>query len=346
MSGNISKVKVNTSAAYDCIIGENILESCGKITAKYIKKCHVCIITDENVAPLYLSKVENSFNKAGFQTDSFVFCGGEENKSLKTIETILEKLASLELTRSDILVALGGGIVGDVTGFAAACYLRGIKFIQIPTTLLAAVDSSVGGKTGVNLSSGKNLAGAFHQPSLVICDTSTFSTMDSERYLDGVGEIVKYAVLKGEDVLDIFEKNKIDGICRCIEIKRDIVEKDEKESGERKLLNLGHTFGHAIEKLSGYKITHGHAVAIGMAMITEIGEKLSFSEKGTADKVKQMLIKQGLPTKTDIDPIKICSATKNDKKRSGDKITFVIPEKIGKCIFKDFNITEMEELIK
>lgn len=340
------KIRVNASGAYDCIVGSGILDRCGELTAEYLSPRRVCIVTDENVAPLYLERVENSFEEAGFSAEVCIFPGGEENKTVSTVEEILNFLADTQMTRSDIIVALGGGIVGDVAGFAAACYLRGIKFVQIPTTLLAAVDSSVGGKTGVNLSAGKNLAGAFHQPALVICDVDTFSSMDHERYLDGMGEIVKYAVLDGEDVLDEYRNDRISGVCRCIEIKRDIVEKDERESGERKLLNLGHTFAHAIEKLSDFKITHGHAVAIGTEKIARIGEKMGICESGTADRIKEILITEGLPFETEFSAHELCGAAMSDKKRSGSSITLVIPEKIGKCILKDVNTNELEELIK
>ena len=339
-------IRVNASNSYDCIVGSDILKRCGELTSKRIPSGRACIITDETVSSLYLQDVKKSYEAAGFECAAFIFPGGEDNKNMTTIESILDYLADSRFSRGDFIVALGGGIVGDVAGFAAASYLRGIRFVQIPTTLLAAVDSSVGGKTGVNLSAGKNLAGAFHQPSLVICDVDTFETMSRDRYLDGMGEIIKYAVLDGEDVLDKYREDRISGVCRCIEIKRDIVERDERESGERKLLNLGHTFAHAIEKLSNFEITHGHAVAIGTEKIAKVGEKMGICEKGTADRIKELLIREGLPYETGFSAKEIANAAMNDKKRFGGEITLVIPERMGKCILKNVNTKELEELIK
>ena len=293
----MTSVKVNASVKYNVLIGEGLISDCGKLICEVISPCKAAVISDDKVFALYGNKVLSSLEKVGFVTKSFVFKNGEENKNLSTYIEALGFLAKEKLSRTDVVIALGGGVVGDLAGFAAATYLRGIRFIQIPTTVLAACDSSVGGKTAVDLEAGKNLAGAFHQPSLVICDTETFNTLDDRQMSCGFAEIIKYGVICDRNLFDALSEGSLsmDGIItRCVEIKRDIVEKDEKESGERKLLNFGHTIGHAIEKHSGFSLTHGEAVAVGMVMITEISEKLGICEN-VAAKIRKLLKKYDLP---------------------------------------------------
>ena len=342
------KTLVNASVKYEILTERGILSRCGELVAAVLDKCRLLIITDDNVDRLYAKTVIASLEENGFSCIKYVFPHGEKNKSMENFEKILEFATENRLTRSDAIVALGGGVCGDLAGFTAASYLRGIKFIQIPTTFLAAIDSSVGGKTAVNLKSGKNLAGAFHQPSMVIIDPDTFKTLEPHYYSDGTAEAVKYGILTDEDLFEHFKSREIDietVIAKCTKIKSGIVERDEFENGERKLLNLGHTFGHAIEKLSGLTVTHGHAVAIGMMIAARSAEAFGICEKGVSEKIEEVLRLNGLPYKTKYSAEEIYSVSLNDKKRSGNSITVVLPEKIGKCCLKKLTLDEYREYV-
>ena len=249
------------------------------------------------------------------------------------------------ITRSDALVALGGGVCGDMAGFAASCYLRGIKFIQIPTTFLAAIDSSVGGKTAVNLDCGKNLMGAFYQPSLVICDIDTFKTLPDEVFADGIAEAVKYGVIFDKALFESVSRDKslwnlTETVKRCVEIKADIVNADERDTGIRQLLNFGHTIGHAVEKNSDYEITHGHAVSIGMVIVA------GFVDNSIADEIAGVCIKHNLPVWCRYSAEQLFAVALSDKKRTGDYITLVVPEKIGKCVLKKIPASELAGCIE
>ena len=337
----MEQIRVEASVTYDVLIGNNLLERSGELIKDKVGLCRAFIITDDNVEKLYLEKVKDSLEKSGFKTDKFVFKNGEDSKNAQTLISIVEAMAEKRYTRSDIIVALGGGVVGDTAGFAAASYLRGIRFVQIPTTFLAAIDSSVGGKTAVNLKAGKNLWGAFHQPSLVICDTDTLKTLRPEIFLDGVAEAVKYAVLKDESICTLIKTDLESAIKKCIEIKRDIVAEDEYDKGTRQLLNLGHTLGHSIESLSNYKTTHGHAVAIGMVLASRGGEKMGITEKGVTEKLVNTLEEFGLPTQCPYTSHELAQHALGDKKRDGDSITLVIPEKFGKCLLHKVPVSEL-----
>ncbi len=339
----MERIEVKASVTYDVLVGSNILQKSGELIGKVIKTCRAFIITDDIVEGLYLDIVKNSLEEKGFKTDIFVFQNGENSKNSGTLINIVECMAEKNYTRSDIIVALGGGVVGDTSGFAAASYLRGIKFVQIPTTLLAMVDSSVGGKTAVNLKSGKNLWGAFHQPALVICDTNCLKTLSHETFLDGVAEAVKYAVLKDESLCTLLNTDLESAIKKCIEIKRDVVGEDEFDRGTRQLLNLGHTLGHSIEALSNFKITHGHAVAVGMVLASRGGEKMGITGKGVTDKIIKVLEDFGLPTKCPYSSKELADHALGDKKRDGDNITLVIPETFGKCTLVKVPIEELEK---
>ena len=340
------KIKINASVPYDVVIERGLMKNIGKSTLEYIAPCNCLIVTDDNVDRLYGKACEDSLKQAGFNVNKFVFKHGEASKNIDTFAEILNFMAELKMTRKDVVFALGGGVTGDLAGFSAASYLRGIKFVQIPTTLLSAVDSSVGGKTGINLKSGKNLAGAFHQPSVVLCDCDTFKTLPDEVFSDGVAEAIKSAIIKDSALFDLFAdgtyKENIDYITEtCVKIKGQIVENDEFESGMRKLLNLGHTIGHAVEKCSGYKISHGHAVSIGMAIVSKACEKSGLTEKGTSDKLTETLKNCRLPISCDYKPEELTKVILNDKKRVKDHVTFVIPEKIGACTLHDIHIDEI-----
>lgn len=343
-------VEINTKEPYKVHIGKGLLASSGKLISEVISPCKAAVIVDSTVDKLYSKEVIASLSENGFSCIKYVYEAGEESKNLTVYSKTLEFLADNTLTRSDIIVALGGGVCGDMAGFAAATYLRGIKFIQIPTTLLAAVDSSVGGKTAVNLDSGKNLVGAFHQPSLVICDTETLNTLPDEVLKDGIAETVKYGIITDEELFKKMEKNflpEIEEIIeRCVSIKNEIVKDDVFDHGRRQLLNLGHTFGHSIEKLSNFNISHGHAVAIGMMIVSEASEKLGLSEKGTTDRIKKALLKCGLPVSTDYSAKEIVEISLKDKKRKGDTITIVIPEKTGKSVLRKLKTDELYDFVE
>ena len=326
-------VKVNASTPYNILIGNGLLDKCGELCLDVCAPCKACIVTDDTVAALYLERAKRSMEQAGFEVISFVFPHGEKNKNTKTLVEIVEFLAENRMTRSDIAVALGGGVVGDMCGFAAATYMRGIKFIQIPTTLLAAVDSSVGGKTAVDLAAGKNLFGAFHQPSLVICDYSTLDTLSENIFADGCAEVIKYGIINDRaffDRLSVGIKCQTECvIATCVANKARIVERDECESGERQLLNLGHTIGHAIEVCSEFKISHGSAVAIGTVIATRAAVKMGLCEERELELIKEAFERESLPVSCDFTAEKLSAVASGDKKRSGEAITLVIPYAIG-----------------
>ncbi len=347
----MKNVKVETNDnSYDVFIDSGILKDTGKIIARVHEKCACVVVTDDIVKPLYFETVKLSLEENGFSVKCFEFKNGEGSKNISTLSDLLEYCANYGLTRTDLIVALGGGVVGDLAGFAAAVYLRGIDFVQVPTTLLAAVDSSVGGKTGIDLVAGKNLAGAFHQPLTVICDPNTLKTLSKKVFADGLSESIKYAMIEDREMFEMLLNGgfiaKIEnGIEKCVKIKADIVGKDEFESGLRKLLNFGHTIGHAVEKLSGFDITHGRAVAIGMACITASCEALGLCEP-CIDELISLLKKNDLPYVSPYSAEAMAQAALSDKKRSGDKITLVIPKKIGKCTLHTISINEMQSFIK
>ena len=345
------RIRIRTQKEYDVIIGENILSLCGDYICEVVSPCRLAVITDSNVAPLYLDTVVSALNNAGFETHSFVFPAGESSKNIHTLSDMLEFLGEIPLTRTDCVIALGGGVTGDMSGFAAGCYLRGIRYIQIPTTFLAAVDSSVGGKTAVNLGAGKNLAGLFLQPELVLCDISTFQTLTPEIFADGTAEAIKTAILGDKTMFSLFETEdirehieKIVGF--CVTQKGEIVTNDEKEQGLRRLLNLGHTIGHAIEKCSDFKISHGHAVAIGTAIISRAADKLGWTTEPLCDRICKTLLRNELPIATSFSAEQLANAALADKKRSGDKLTLVVPEAIGHCTTKTISVSELKDIIE
>lgn len=343
-------VEVDAAVRYNIVIDKGILPKSGDMIKEVTSAERVAVITDDTVDKLYSDVVMKSLSDAGFETFKFVFPHGEKSKNISTFSSILEFLAESGLTRTDVLVALGGGVVGDVAGFAAASYLRGIDFIQIPTTLLACVDSSVGGKTAIDLKAGKNLAGAFYQPKLVIADFETLSTLTDGIFADGMAEVIKYGVIFDKAFFEFLRDNEAKDnleyvITRCVELKRDIVNADEKEKGVRALLNFGHTVGHAIEKCSGYKIPHGSAVAVGMVIISRAAYKCSFCDENCTDIIASLNKKYSLPVSTDFSASELSSAAMADKKRAGDKIKLIIPEALGNCVIKSVPTSELEKII-
>ena len=344
-------IPVRTSPSYNVTIGPGLLPQCGERLREVMEPCHMAVITDSNVAPLYLERVKNSLEAAGFTVSTCSFPAGEASKNFSTLSGILEFLARRRLTRADCVAALGGGVTGDMAGFAAAVYLRGVKYVQLPTTLLAAVDSSVGGKTAVDLSAGKNLAGAFLQPAAVLCDTDCLATLDPHFFADGAAEAIKTGVLCDEDLFAMFEDGALKTdpaqvIARCVRYKAGVVERDEKEQGERKLLNLGHTVGHAIEKCSGYAITHGHAVAAGMAVMARAAEVLGWTEGPLAQRLAHCLEKNALPTGTSFSAEVLSDAALSDKKRAGGEITLVVPRRVGRCELKTVPVADLLPIIR
>lgn len=334
----MKKLTVNAmSATYDILIEKGILKDCAKHIGNVVRGKRAMIITDTNVAPLYLDKVKEELSNAGFKTYSHIFTAGEESKHLGTVAEIYDSLSENEFTRKDFIVALGGGVCGDISGFAASTYMRGIDFVQIPTTLLSQVDSSVGGKTGVDTKYGKNLVGAFYQPKLVLIDPQTLSTLTDHYFADGMGEVVKYGCIRNAELFTMLEtvdvkENIEDIILECLKIKRDVVVEDEKESGVRMILNFGHTAGHSIEKLAEFKKSHGECVAKGMVMITKASESLGITEKGTAKRIEALCTKCNLDTSCDYDIDTVALHARNDKKGSDNNLNIILIDKIGNSV--------------
>ena len=344
-------IEVKTSPAYQVTIGGGVLKNCGQVLRDIMSPCRMAVIADSVVAPLYLETVEKSLSDAGFAVCSYVFEAGESHKNLSTLSDILEFLCESHMTRTDCVAALGGGVTGDMAGFAAAVYLRGIRYVQLPTTVLSAVDSSVGGKTAIDLAHGKNLAGAFLQPAAVLCDTECLKSLPPAVFADGAAEAIKTGVLCDEGLFSLFENGELrtvteEVIARCVAFKAGVVERDEKEQNERRLLNLGHTIGHAIEKCSGYAIPHGHAVAAGLAIMARAAERLGWAEEGLAGRICACLEKNDLPVSADYDAESLAAAAAADKKRSGGHITIVVPTAIGRCELKKMPLDELLEVIR
>ena len=330
-------IHVNASKSYDILIERGILDRAGEEIKTVCGAGEALIVSDDTVWDLYGETVLTSMQKAGFDVTSFTFPHGEQSKNLSVYADILNALAARHLSRKGLVVALGGGVVGDMAGFAAATYLRGVRFVQIPTTLLSQVDSSVGGKTGVNLPEGKNLAGAFHQPSLVLCDPDCFDTLSDSLFADGAAESIKYGIISDESLFEIFESGDVKGnieniVRRCVEIKSDIVSRDEFDTGERQKLNLGHTLGHAIERCSDFAVSHGHAVAIGTVRACIAAQKLGVCKDNISERVKKVMARNGLPVSTDIPVHELAGVMHRDKKCSSAGINLILPTKIGECI--------------
>lgn len=332
----MNTVTVSASKTYDIFIGSCLLSSLGQQVKALGKAEKVCIVSETTVFPLYGEAVKQSLEKAGFQVVSFVFPAGEASKNGATFLSLLNFLAEQTLTRSDLIVALGGGVVGDLAGFAAASFLRGIRFLQIPTTLLAAVDSSVGGKTAIDLPAGKNLAGAFCQPSLVLCDTDTLLTLPEDIFRDGCAEVIKYGVLYDRQLFAHLEAKGLSFdreavITRCVELKRDVVAEDEFDLGSRMKLNLGHTIGHGVEAMSNFSLSHGKAVAIGMSIIARAALRYGLFSEADCQRLLNVLTAFGLPTTTEYDAHSLYTYTLSDKKRTGGQVKLIVPRAIGQC---------------
>lgn len=346
MFDSIRTIPVRVRPPYDVRIGSGLLGRCGDYLAALLGQRRIAVLADDTVASLYLDTVTAALEDAGFAVCSHIFPSGEGRKNLSTLTELLEFLASEHLTRTDCVAALGGGVTGDMAGFAAAVYLRGIRYVQLPTTLLAAVDASVGGKTAIDLRGGKNLAGAFYQPQAVLCDLDTLDTLPAETFADGCAEVIKYGMIGDPALLDKLERLDFRGdpeevAARCIAQKRDLVEQDEFDTGARQLLNLGHTIGHGVEACSGYAISHGKAVAIGMTLVTRAAVSLGLCPAPVLPRLEALLHRYGLPTTTEYPARALYEKTLSDKKRAGDTITLVVPTGWGKSRLRQIPVGEL-----
>ena len=339
-------VHIDASRSYDVRIGRGLLDDCGRQVAERVRCASAAVVADDTVYALYGERVCASLEAAGVRTVCYVFPHGEKSKNLLEYAKILNFLAENRVTRADALIALGGGVTGDLGGFAAATYLRGIPFVQLPTTLLAAVDSSVGGKTAVDLPAGKNLAGAFYQPELVLCDLDTLDSLPREIFLDGCAEVIKYAVLGSRELFALLAdipsgKGLEEVTARCVEMKRDFVQSDELDRGARQMLNLGHTFGHAVEASSRFTLSHGKSVAIGMAMILRAACSRGLCSAETRDAVIALLQRYGLPTECPYPADMLLGALSADKKIFGTRLNLVVPTDIGACRLLPVGVDEL-----
>lgn len=341
----MKKINVNVAKSYDVLVGAGLLKEAGKLIADIDHKIQkLMIVSDSNVAPLYMSDLRASLEAAGFEVFDFVFEAGEQSKSLETVGRILGALAGAAFTRTDAVVALGGGVATDMAGFAASIFLRGIKVFQIPTSLLAQVDASVGGKTGVDLPQGKNLVGAFWQPSLVIADTALLASLDDVLFTEGMAEVIKYAFILDKGLYELLQ-NRVtktsaeleEVVARCVELKAQVVSQDEHDNGLRQLLNFGHTIGHVIEARSNFTVSHGFAVAKGMERISR-GSPVH-------DALVQMLKLYELPCDDPISADQIMAGIMNDKKKRGSNITVVVVNKIGKGELKPMPVEDFRKYL-
>ncbi len=343
----MAEVIVQASSAYHIIIDNGILKLTGEVARNSCSGLKCIVVCGDIVNKIYADDVCKSLKASGFQVYKFVYPHGEKSKTANTYLELLEACVKAGLSRQDFLVSLGGGVTGDLTGFAASTYMRGIHYLQIPTTLLAMVDASVGGKTGINLPEGKNLVGTFWQPSAVICDYSTLRTLPKNLFEDGCAEIIKYAVLSDPHLLELLKgvnENIQNIILRCVEIKRNFVEADEKDKDLRMMLNFGHTVGHAVELLSSYNISHGRAVSIGMSVVSRAAAK-TICPNNAPEKICSFLEMFHLPTYTDYSAKQISRAIENDKKKKTNTVRMIIPVRIGECVMKDIPFAELEDFI-
>lgn len=349
-------VHLNGNLIYDIVIEERFEGLASELKKMELDGRKVCIVTDSNVAPLYLDEVVKIVSACCKKTEHFIFQAGEENKNLNTVRDLYETLILKQFDRHDYLLALGGGVVGDLCGYTAATYLRGVPFIQVPTTLLSQVDSSIGGKTGVDFDAYKNMVGAFHMPKLVYTNITALKTLTDEQFSSGMGEIIKHGLIKNsiyyswltEHAFEIHDRDLTvlkEMVYISNQIKRDVVEKDPTEQGERALLNLGHTLGHAIEKLSDFSLMHGHCVGLGCIAAMAISVNRGMIEDEEIARLLSVMKQFGMPvTVNGLSAQDIIRTTKSDKKMDSGKIRFILLEKIGKaCIDKTVTEDEMTE---
>ena len=348
----MNTITVTASKSYNVLVGKGLMAQLGTEVKKVCKASRIAIISDSNVWPLYGEAAESSLRNAGFpDVLHYVFPAGEQSKNGQTFLAVLEFLAENRLTRSDCVIALGGGVVGDMTGFAAASFLRGIDYIQVPTSLLACVDSSVGGKTAIDLQAGKNLAGAFYQPRLVLCETDTLETLPEAIFRDGCAEVIKYGILYDPELFSHLHEKGLGFdrewvVTRCIKLKRDVVAEDEFDRGARQKLNLGHTIGHGVEANSHFTISHGQAVAIGMAIVSRAGAKYGVCTEAVRDEIISLICQFGLPVGTVFGADAIYRSALSDKKRSGATVNLIVPKTVGDCAVLPTPVDELKAFIE
>lgn len=344
------------SRAYKVHVGQGVIDQVGLLTREACGGGKAAVISDSNVAPLYANAVAEALAEAGYAPSLQVFPAGEEHKRLSTLEPLVEGLAEAGLTRDDVVVAVGGGVTGDMGGLAAALYLRGCQVVQVPTSLLAMVDSSVGGKTAVDLAHGKNLCGAFWQPSLVVADVDCLDTLTPSLFADSCGEVIKHAVLADPALFDELSARPLtacvdDGealaqvVARNVEIKRDVVNADERERGARQTLNLGHTIGHAVEAASSFELGHGSCVAVGLCCMARAAEAEGWCEPGLAGRIQALCRSHGLPTDTALPHDQIVAFATHDKKRHADGVNVVVPEAVGRVSVRRVTLAEFARLV-
>ncbi|MDR1067701.1 MAG: 3-dehydroquinate synthase [Clostridiales Family XIII bacterium] len=343
----------NTARAgsYDIEIGSGLIAAAGEKLGRFIPKHDkTVVVSDENVFRLYGERVMASLAKAGADTAAVIIPPGEASKTLKQLEAIYDLFGDIGLKRGGLVIALGGGVVGDIAGLAAATWMRGVPLVQLPTTLLAQVDSSVGGKTAIDTSSGKNMVGVFSRPAAVLADTETLSTLPLREYASGMAEVIKYGAIASAGLFERLESLNAgaageDIIAACCGIKADIVSEDEFDTGKRQLLNFGHTFGHALETKYGFtKYTHGEAVAQGMVIAAAVGESAGITPKGTADRILRLTLAQGLPApETDITDL--ARYISHDKKSTADSVSLVLIRGIGAAVIHNVKFGEAGALL-
>jgi 3-dehydroquinate synthase len=358
----MADIRVNTnSGSYDVRLGEGLLDAAGSAAAAALPRVRSClVVSDTNVWPLYGARVLESLRGAGLAAAEAIIPAGEESKRLATVEQLCDAALEAGLDRSSAVIALGGGVVGDIAGLVAALYMRGVPHVQLPTTLLAMVDSSVGGKTAADLTGGKNLVGAFHQPSLVLADVEALATLPEREVSAGAAEVVKAGLLGDAELFELLEKhpddllarrgqNLLEAVRRSVELKREIVEEDERENGRRALLNLGHTFGHALELYNDYSaMLHGEAVAVGMVVASRLGARVAGFPEEDVDRVSKLLSAMNLPVELgDADRGRLLELMRRDKKARSGKVRLVLPAEIGRAaIFEDVSDEQILDCLK
>ena len=346
----MTTVPVNASKSYNIHIGTGLMDKAGEYLRTVTKGDSIMLVSGDIVSELHAPRVRKALEAAGYRVEQFVYPHGEQSKTPETYFALLNALAETGMTRSDTIVALGGGVTGDLAGFAAATYQRGICYVQMPTTLLAAVDSSVGGKTAIDLPAGKNLAGAFYQPAMVLCDLDALATLPEDVFTDGCAEVIKYGVIWDEALFEQLRggiKEHLEQIiARCVTIKAEVVNQDEFDNGLRGILNFGHTVGHAVEKCSDFSVSHGSAVAIGMVLVSKAAALAGICDGSVFDRVLALVSDYGLPTKTNYDTDALLRAMLSDKKRAGAKISLIIPEKIGAVRIEKMGLEDMDTFLR
>ena len=358
----MDRINIQASTDYEVLIGKGLIDSCGTHIRELLFRAQkALIVTDSNVAPLYLARVKSSLEREGFSVSEFVFEAGEEKKNIESIAGMWAVMAKDEFTRTDIVVSLGGGVATDMGGFAAATFLRGIKVVQIPTSLLAMADAAIGGKTGIDLPQGKNLAGAFHQPVMVIEDTDCLATLSPETFTEGMAEVIKYAFIMDPDLYvmlsDIAAQGKamqlqddIDTVTKilisCVKDKAEVISQDEHDNGRRQILNYGHTVGHVIERNSNFTLAHGVCVAKGMGIIADACLKAGLTTEKTAGNIKELIKAYGLPAGDPITAEEAVAGAMNDKKKRGESISVILVNEIGKAEIKRMTPEEFTEFLR